>query len=376
MKEVKILHTADLHLGATRTGVKGGKTEIENTFLRIIRLCDAESVDFLLIAGDLFDTPFVSSDDASKIISMLEQIPKTIVAIAPGNHDFLAPGSVYLKYKFPKNVVIFNSSTQYFDFPEKNVRLWGAAFGNRFENASLLKVDKNNFDEDTIQLCVLHGDLVSESSSSVYNPITLSSIEKSGFGYMALGHIHKRSEIQKAGNTYFAYCGCPDGMGFDETDSRGVYLGTVSKKGCDLKYTEMSSRKYIEESFDVSGCKNAFDAEALILDKIKVEFGENYAKNLYRITLLGTVSIDWAINPARLSTLLAEDLQYVEVFDQTETDIADLSLYTSESSLRGIFVKKMLEKIENASPKEQTTFKNALKIGLSSFRKEVLFNDN
>ena len=68
MKEVKILHTADLHLGAARTGVKGGKAEIENTFLRIIRLCNAESVDFLLIAGDLFDAPFVSLDDASKII--------------------------------------------------------------------------------------------------------------------------------------------------------------------------------------------------------------------------------------------------------------------------------------------------------------------
>ena len=307
---------------------------------------------------------------------MLEQIPKTTVAIAPGNHDFLAPGSVYLKYKFPKNVVIFDSSTQYFDFTEKNVRLWGAAFGNRFENAPLLKVDKNNLDEDVLHICVLHGDLVSEGSPSVYNPITLSFIEKSSFDYMALGHIHKRSEIQKAGNTYFAYCGCPDGMGFDETGSHGVYLGTVSKKGCNLKYTEMSSRKYIEESFDVSGCKNSFDAEALILDKIKAEYGENYGKNLYRITLLGTVSIDWAINPTRLSALLSESLHYVEVFDQTETDITDLSLYTSESSLRGIFVKKMLEKIETASSEEQTTFKNALKIGLRSFRKEVLFNDN
>ncbi len=376
MKEVKILHTADLHLGAARTGVKGGKAEIENTFLKIIRLCDAESVDFLLIAGDLFDAPFVPSDDASKIISMLEQIPKTTIAIAPGNHDFLVPGSVYLKYKFPKNVFVFDSSAQYFDFPEKNVRLWGAAFSNRFENAPLLNIDKSNVNDDTIQLCVLHGDLVSESSASVYNPITLSSIEKSGFDYIALGHIHKRLAIQKAGKTHFAYSGCPDGMGFDEIGSRGVYLGTVSKENCNLKYTEMSSRKYIEESFDVSDCKNSFDAEALILDNIKAAYGEDYDKNLYRITLLGTVSIDWAVNSARLSTLLAESLYYVEVFDQTETDIADLSLYTSESSLRGIFVKKMLEKIENASPEEQTTFKNALKIGLRSFRKEVLLNDN
>mgnify|MGYP007112587774 CR=1 FL=1 len=72
---------------------------------------------------------------------------------------------------------------------------------------------------------------------------------------------------------------------------------------------------------------------------------------------------------------LSKDVYFAKIKDSTELAV-DLEELAKEVSLKGIFVKKMLEKIENASPEEQTTFKNALKIGLSSFRKEVLFNDN
>ncbi len=374
MNEVKILHTADLHLGSGRTGVKGGKAEIENTFFRIIRLCETESVDFLLIAGDLFDSPFVPDDDAERIISMLAQIPKTIVAIAPGNHDCASLGSVYLKHKFPENVVVFQSGQEYIDFPEKSVRLYGAAFTNRFENSALMQ----NISEDTefIRLGVLHGEVVSETSESVYNPITTSYIKQSGFDYLALGHIHKRSDIQKLGTTSFAYSGCPDGMGFDEPGSRGVYIGMVSKDTCKFEYKEMSSRQYILQKIDISGCKNSFEISDLILGKLKADFKDSYAENLYRIVLTGSVPIDSAIIISQLSALLNENLYYAEVTDETEVDITNLSLYTSETSLRGIFVRKMLERIEAASFGEQQTYKNALKVGLRSFSKGVCQNDN
>ncbi len=375
MDGVKILHTADIHLGALRTGVKGGKAEIENTFLKIIRLCKTEDIDFLLIAGDLFSTPFVSFEDAMRVISMFEQIPDTIVAISPGNHDCMGFGSVYLKYEFPKNVVIFKSDLEYIDFPKKNVRLWGAGFKDRFQETPLLSKAKAE-KSDRIELLVLHGDIVSETSKSVYNPVTIKSIEDSGFDYMALGHIHKRTDIQKKGSTFFAYSGCPDALGFDETGSKGVYLGTVSKSGCNLEYIETSSRKYIEETVDVSECKNSFEAENLITEILKNTCGDAYKENLYRITIIGDVSVNSSILPNQLRSLLSEKLAFAEIIDKTEADISDLSLYASEYSLRGIFVKKMLEKIDTAPSAKKAAYKNALKIGLRSFTKGVSLHDN
>lgn len=375
MNSVKILHTADLHLGSFRTGVKHGKSEIENTFLRIINLCKSERIDFLLIAGDLFDTPFVPAEDASRIISAIRQIPDTIVAISPGNHDCACPGSVYLKCSFPENTVIFNSFMEYRDFPEKGVRLWGAGFTDRFENFALLKAN-NDCAPDLVNLCVLHGEVVSEGSSSTYNPVTLSAIEKSGFDYLALGHIHKRTEIKKFGNTFYSYSGCPDGMGFDEPGAQGVYIGEVSKTDCRLEFRELSSRKYIIDSVNIDGCENSIEAADKVLEHITRTYGEDCNDNLYRISLCGTLRPDTSLRASQVQTALLNTLSYAEVFDKTDSDINYANALAEESSLRGIFAKKMLSRLSSAPPELQATYQEALKIGLRAFNKGVKLNDN
>jgi len=71
MDGIKILHAADFHIGSSKSGLKesaySGSEEIKNTFFKVLNLCRTESVDFLLIAGDLFDTPFVDSDTFAEI---------------------------------------------------------------------------------------------------------------------------------------------------------------------------------------------------------------------------------------------------------------------------------------------------------------------
>ncbi len=375
MNSVKILHTADLHLGSNRTGVKGGKTEIENTFLKIVNTCKTHSVDFLLIAGDLFDTPFANSDLVSRVISAIKQIPDTTVAISPGNHDSACPGSVYLKYDFPKNVVIFSSFLEYVDFPEKNVRLWGAGFTDRFEKLPLLQTPAEQ-NLEMINLCVLHGELAAEGSSSSYNPIYSSAIQKSGFDYIALGHIHKRSEIKKIGKTCYSYSGCPDGTGFDELGALGVYVGEISKTDVNLEFLEMSSRKYLIESVDISDCANTFDAADTILNHLRLIHGEELSQHLCRIILCGTMAIDTAISKSQLQAILSDTLYSAEIIDNCDTDLEDIELIAAETSLRGIFAKKMLDKIQYAHPDEASKYNNALKIGLRAFGKGVMLNDN
>ena len=375
MNSVKILHTADLHLGSSRTNVLGGKAEIENAFFGIINACKTQSVDFLLIAGDLFDTPFADPDLVSRVISAMEQIPDTIIAISPGNHDCACPGSVYLKYEFPKNVIIFSSFLENIDFPEKNVSIWGAGFTDSFERLPLLNSTESQ-NHDMINLCVLHGELMAENSPSSYNPIYPSAIQKSGFDYLALGHIHKRSEVQKLGNTHFSYSGCHTGRGFDELGVLGVYAGEVSKNGVNLEFLEIPSRQYILESIDITECENTFEVSQKVQNQLKKKLGDQFADNLYRITLTGTVSIDTSISVNQLKAILSESLFYVEVIDKRDTDIQDIEGIASETSLRGIFAGKMLDKINSAPIEEQAKYKNALKIGLRAFSKGVGLYDN
>ncbi len=378
MDGLKILHTGDFHIGATRSALGStrgmGRAEIKNTFFKVLDICKTNSVDFLLIAGDLFDTPFPDTDTVAEIIHAMSQTPDTIIAISPGNHDCACPGSVYLSYTFPENVFIFTSFLEYFDFPEKNTRLYGAAFTDRFEKLPLLSGVADT-DPDMINLCVLHGDIVSHSDS-LYNPITPDAIKNSGFNYLALGHIHKRSDIQKCGNTFYAYCGCPDGKGFDEDGSRGAYLGTIGKGMCNMEYIELSSRKYLLEKTDITECKNSIEVSTKILNKIKQKHPLDFGNNLYRIYLTGTLNTDFSLNMTQVESILNQELSYAKVYDNTDTDFSNIKTIANESSLRGIFVQKMLEMSENAGSENLDAYNKALKLGLKAFEKEVLWGDN
>ena len=379
MNSIKILHCADFHIGASRTGLKGalssGSTEIKNTFFKVLDICRKEAVDFLLIAGDLFDTPFPDAETAAEIIQAMSNIPDTTIAISPGNHDCACPGSFYLKNDFPDNVVVFTSFAEYFDFPEKKVRLFGAAFTDRFERISLLS-QKLEVHPEFINLCVLHGDIVSGLTESVYNPISQNSIKESGLDYLALGHIHKRSEIKKAGDTAFSYCGCPDGKGFDEDGSRGVYIGTVKRGHCNLSYTELSSRQYIFAETDISNCDTSAAISSKIIVQLKSQFPETFDKNLYRISLVGEVDFSFSPNISQIETTLSEVLEYAKVKDCTEFQVKDIEKIASESTLRGIFVQKMLKLSENANPEDAVTYRSALKLGLKAFESEVTLGVN
>ncbi len=375
MKGVKILHTGDFHIGSSRSGISSGRAELKNTFIKVINICKAEKIDFLLISGDLFDTPFPDSETTDEIIEAMSQIPDTVIAISPGNHDYVCPGSVWLKKQFPDNVIIFTSFMEYYDFEEMNVRLFGAAFTDRFERIPQL-ASKLSLSKDMINLCVLHGQTVTALGESEYNPIPVNTIEESGFDYLALGHVHKRSDIQKAGTTFYSYCGCPDGRGFDENGSRGVYMGCIEKGKCNLEYVELSSRKYIIDTLDISGCASTNQISAKILSHIKEKYPDGYKNNLYRISLCGTVSTDFTPDISRIEDSLKSEVAYIRVYDNTESNLDNISNIASESSFRGIFVQKLLEMQNSADDADKALYSKALRLGLKAFEREVTLGDN
>lgn len=88
---MKILHTADWHLGS-RLGRIDRADDLRRAVGRVIDACDREAVDVLLIAGDLFDDVH-RADDVRDAVELLKgavgpflRRGGTILAVA-GNHD-------------------------------------------------------------------------------------------------------------------------------------------------------------------------------------------------------------------------------------------------------------------------------------------------
>mgnify|MGYP003818437149 CR=1 FL=1 len=378
VKQVKILHCADIHLGAELTTLGRSsvarRAEIKNTFMNIIKLCQEDQVELLLIAGDLFDSVHVQENTLEEIKDGFASLKDTVVVIAPGNHDPYTLDSPYAKKDFwSENVIIFKSGLEKVEFENLGIRLWGAAFTETYVTASMLKNHTVPKDE-LINICVIHGELVALNQRSNYNPITEKQLISSGMDYVALGHIHKQTDILKAGNTYYAYSGCLEGRGFDELDEKGVYIGIVSKGYCRLLYRTLCKRMNVELHVDISDAVNSRTAADIVLQKIESKYGKAYFNNLYKVILEGMIDDDVSINIEDIKTALNE-VFFVKIKDHTSIK-TNFDKAATESTLKSVFIRKMTERINDAKPEEKERLNTALRLGLKAFLGEVQYSED
>jgi len=381
--EVKILHCADFHLGAqlSTIGDKASqrRDDLLHTFEKIIEICRKEKVEFLLISGDLFDRINIEPQLVSEVIEHIASIPETIVAISPGNHDPFSVDSYYHLREWPTNTVIFSDELSYVVFEEKGVCLWGAGFTSTYIHEPVLRNSVGTKRDDLINICVLHAELLQTGQSGIYNPITKEMVACTPFDYLALGHVHRRSLIKKEGKTFFAYCGCPDGHGFDEPGEQGVYIGTVSKGRHTLQFMKTSSRTYNEIPVVINDCRTHSEMAARVINEIRKINPDDYMNDLYKVVLVGEIPPNMSIDTAAVESRIVNDVFFIKVVDSTEIAV-DLDEIGKEETLKGLFVRKMRDEyhaaIADKNEIRAEIIKKALGYGLKAFEGEVELDEN
>ncbi len=376
MEKIKILHTADIHIGAAESflGADADARRFETliTFEKIIDLAITEKVDLIAIAGDLFDSNTVEERFITAVFEKIKTAAPIKVIFAAGNHDPLNADSPFLNRSLPENLYVLGINDECITFDDIGAKVYGRSFEHSYlqgEESLSIKADENY-----INILVQHGELKSDLNSD-YNAITPKFVKNSGMDYIALGHVHKRTEIGKLDGTSFAYCGCPEGQGFDELDQKGVYIGEIGKKYCDLKFTPVSKRLHIEEKVDVRSLKDSSEISSTILMQLENAYGENFRDNLYKIELTGEISEDTEIITAEILSRLNGELYFVKLKNRTEY-LIDYEALSKEPTLKGIFVKKMLKKAELATEEEKLIIKKALDLGLKAFKTEVKYDED
>ena len=373
MQGIKFLHCADVHIGASGgfVGAAAEKRRYETllTFERILSLGREKNVDFILIAGDLFDSNRVQPELVDGVFRAVSGCGLPVIAVA-GNHDPLSADSPFRRGDIPKNLFVFGGEDGSVSIPGIPARVFGRSFtGVYLEGESEFPLSPA---ADCYNILLLHGDT---SGSGEYNPITPAFIEKCGMDYLALGHIHMRSTAEKRGKTVYAYPGCPEGQGFDETGEKGVYIGSIDESGCRLEFVSVCKRRYETVAADISGCAAPEQVFPYILELLRERFKESYPENLYKIILRGAVGSGFVINTAELSGRLSETVYFAKIKDET-TVRADYAALARQNDLAGIFTRKLLSLAENAaSDEERNKIAAALDIGLRAFHSEVKYRE-
>lgn len=377
MNSIKVLHCADLHIGAEVSflGENAEKRRFETllTFEKIISLAFENKVDFLLISGDLFDSNNIETEMIERVFEGFNRIPDTNIIFAAGNHDPLNSDSPFFRKKL-NNLYLFDGEANVFEFPDKKTRIYGKSFlDSSMQGEANFKISP--IKDDFINILVIHGELKSDLNSS-YNAITPEFIKTSDMHYIALGHVHTKSGILELNGVKFAYPGCPEGQGFDELDEKGIYLGEISKENVSLEFIPTSKRQHIEIEFDVTDLNNSADIANEIIKELKLRFDDKYSDNLYKLVLVGATDEGFAISLPEIESRISESVYFIKLRDKTTVKI-DFEAVSKEPSLKGIFVKNMLAKIENATDEtEKKMFFDAMNLGLKAFNSEVYYNED
>ncbi len=357
----KILHTGDLHLDSPFSSLSLAESEAARerqlgTFCRMMKYAKDEAIDLVLISGDMFDGKYITKRTADIVCKELQDLPCPVV-IAPGNHDPFSDISLYRDNKLPSNVYVFSSEEmQMFDFDEIGLRVCGYAFvSDSLEHSPL-----NNFvplpTNNDLILCA-HADTTSPSSK--YAPLSVSDIERCGFVYAALGHIHNPPEINGS-KSLIKYCGFPEGRSFDELGKGGAFCVTVKDGKATAEKLVFASHSFEETTLDVSGTESNEDIEKMITEHINA-LGFDETVSLC-IKLVGTVSLACNPNEQKLSKIKS-GLNTLKIKDRT-IPMPDSEYLERDLTIRGEVYRTLIPYLKSDDAEKRRKGADALRIAL------------
>lgn len=347
---IKIIHGADFHLDSPFSGLtperaaqrRGEQRELLDA---LARLALEKRADLVLLSGDLLDSEHVYRETAQALRSALCSLPCPVF-IAPGNHDFYGPRSVWSALDWPDNVHIFDAP-EWVDLP--GCSLWGRAFTDAHQEACPLE-GLSIPDDGKLHIACLHGDV---GGTGGYGPISVMDIAASGLDYLALGHVHQGSGLQRAGNTFWAYPGCPEGRGFDELGEKGVLYVEAEPGQVVTQFVPLAKRRYEIIPVDVT---EEMDALSAILEVLPGKTSDL----ICRLILTGEGE---AVNLANLEQTLAPEFYGLTIVDRTRLP-RDLWARREEDTLTGLFLSAIWDKCQ-AEP-DNTLYQMATRFGLAA----------
>lgn len=234
---MKFIHAADIHLDSPLSGLASYKdapaellrTATRDAFSNLVDEAIDEAVDFMVIAGDLYDGTWKDYNTGHFFCREMGRLNKANIPVflLYGNHD--AESEMTKKLVLPPNVHVFDARKPCtFRIEELGVALHGRSFkeGATTEN---LAVTYPAPVPGWLNIGVLHTALEGNASHATYAPCSLAELTAKGYGYWALGHVHEHAILQDA--PWVVFPGNLQGRHIRETGPRGAVLVSADETG-------------------------------------------------------------------------------------------------------------------------------------------------
>lgn len=338
---MKIIHLADVHLGATCKKFalplqKAQKFENGQRLKNAFDYANKVNAQAILISGDLFHSKNPPSSLVKFFLDIVENqsIP---VFYVKGNHD---EEFLFKSENLPQNLHIFS---HFSTFDIENVTISGCASDDECKI-----LDKNKFN-----ILLMHGDIFSKGQDY----IDITKLKNKNIDYLALGHLHTFSQNKLDGRGIAVYSGCLTGNGFDECGEKGfVELDTSGE----VKFIPLDGAKFVCQEVDITGFSSFDDLCKKIENSLKNIDKEDYV----RVVLTGFYQESQDKFLSILCGKYQKIYSYFELVDKSKMQI-DLEKLAQETlSFKAEFLK--LAQLENTLTDEEKTA--ICEIGINALR--------
>lgn len=368
---IKLLHTADLHLGARfpSLGEREGARQAAffKTFEHLLTLAIKCEADLLVIAGDLFDRPRPDAATVGQVQAGLRRLVERgiVPVLLPGTHDSVIPGdSVYRRNEFPGTVLLDRPTVEEparVAIRGEDVFLYGFAYRSFLSDQGLDSMARRP--GDGIHIGLLHG---SRQGSPEWDyrrkdlPFTLADLKRWGLDYVALGHYHQFEILQEDNRIYACYPGSPEGKRFGENGPRYCAIVSIGDGGVSLERQVVNRQALEEQTLDLGGCESEEAAVAAIGAMGGPEL-------LLRLSLTGIVEAP--LDLAALHVRCSDRFFHLELLDRTRLFDSDFAgRIAQEETVRGVFVRKVRQLLAETPEERRAVVEEAFREVLVRFR--------
>ena len=370
---LKILHTADIHLGAKFSGLgnKGAsqREQLRTTFKNVITTAINERVNIVLIAGDLFDSNQQPQRNIDLVIEQFNLLGSNSIPVCliPGTHDSLDSSSIYRKVDFGgkcSNLKIFtNENISCKEYSGLDLTVYGKPNLSNKSYISPLKGLKRST-PSKFHIAMAHGSFyIPEKIAEDDHVLRLEEVKASGMDYLALGHWHRVYGCSEKPPAW--YSGPPEWIP-DQRERGAVLLVSLSDSGeVKVEPKMLGLREYDEVEIDMSEIQD--------LAALKARISKEANQNLVRkATLKGLRDAELIVTPEELETELGENFFHLSVIDKSHPKSGEVT-EDEERLIRNRFIKLMKGQIESSEGEEKDIAENALQYGIALLDgKEVL----
>lgn len=301
----RFVHAADIHLDSPLRSLAlrdpalaelvGAATRA--AFVRVVDICIGESVDALLIAGDLYDGDQTSMKTARFLAEQLRRLEGAgiRVLIIRGNHDCLS--KITRELVLPDTVKVFGgwvATEELATSGGRPVSIHGLSFSQPKAPESLLSKYKAPVPE-AINIGLLHTSLGGSPGHDNYSPCSVAELEAMGYDYWALGHIHRRfvSDASRA----IVMPGNIQGRDINEAGPKSVTLVTIDDSGAiELEERVVSLAEFQRISVDVSSAEDWTEVVGAMRRSLENARAATVSDHLIaRIVLNGSTHLSWRL---------------------------------------------------------------------------------